>query len=143
MVGSGQGKFITLRPEANDSADCDIRKIRVLAKRLARVHIADMYFDERQIHGEQGIAQCNARMRECAGIQDDEITGAGSLLDPVYELSLRIALKRGKAVTEIGGLAGEALLDLGQRRIAVDTRFARAEQVQICAIDEQEVRHGL
>jgi len=102
-----------------------------------------MYFYERQIHGEQSIAQCNTRMRECAGVQDNEIAGAAGLLNPVHEFGFRIALERGKAMAKVGGLAGQSLLDLGQRHIAVDTRFPRAEQVQVRTINEQDMRHGL
>jgi len=117
------------------------RKVRMLAKGFARIHIADMYFDEWQVDGQQGVTQCDTCMGECAGVQDNEIGGTAGLLDPVHEFGLRIALECGKAMAEVGGLGRHLLFNLSQRRAAVDIRFARAEQVQVRAVDEQDMRH--
>src|SRR5690606_28537503 len=71
--GSGtQGKFIAQRPETDDLADGDVREIRVAAECLARVHVRQVHFDERQSDAEDGIAQGDAGVRECAGVQDQE-----------------------------------------------------------------------
>src|SRR5690606_17358245 len=66
--GGTQGKFIAQRPETDDLADGDVREIRVAAECLARVHVRQVHFDERQADAEDGIAQGDAGVRECAGV---------------------------------------------------------------------------
>ena len=107
----------------------------MLTKCLTCMHITDMYFDERQIHCQQSIAQRDTGMCECPGVQDDEITVAAGLLNTLNQFGLCVTLQRSKAVTKGAGLACQPLLYLGQRRIAINVRLARPEQVQVRAID--------
>jgi len=41
------------------------------------------------------------------------------------------------------GLDGQRLVDVGQRGVAVDLRLAGAEQVEVGAVQDQQLRHGI
>jgi hypothetical protein len=38
---------------------------------------------------------------------------------------------------------GQGLVDVGQRGVAVDLRLAGAEQVEVGAVQDQQLRHGI
>src|SRR4051812_37499392 len=58
--GGPDGQLVAERPQAQDDAGGDVREIRAMAERLARVDVGKMYFDEGQLHAQQRVAQGDA-----------------------------------------------------------------------------------
>jgi len=46
-------------------------------------------------------------------------------------------------VPDSRGLGGQRLVDVGQCGVAVDLRLAGAEQVEVGAVQDQQLRHGI
>src|SRR5271154_2525475 len=59
---------ITLGAESHDAAVRDIRNRRMMAERLAPIHVGQMHFDNRDIHGRDRVANRDAGMRVGARI---------------------------------------------------------------------------
>ena len=72
MSGGTKRQFVANRTHASDRAQGDIGKIRVMTECLARVHVAQVHFDEGDLHRKQRIAKCDAGVRERGRIEDDE-----------------------------------------------------------------------
>src|SRR5918999_5730475 len=64
VSGSAQRQLVADRAEPGDRAHGDVRKMGVMTEALACVHVAQVHFDERDLHRQQRVAQRNARMRE-------------------------------------------------------------------------------
>ena len=63
--------------------------------------------------------------------------------DPVDELALVVRLAARHLGAPLGGVALHAAVDLVQRRVAVDAGLARAEEIQVGAVqDEDAVARG-
>jgi hypothetical protein len=99
--------------------------------------------DERDGDTQQGIAQRDTGMGERGGIDEDEVmTLAPCLVDPIHQFMLGIGLQMAELVTGRGG-AGLQLLNDGRKRLrAVMGRFPGTEQIQIRAIENQDMRHA-
>ena len=111
-----------------------------MSKLLTSKRIAQVNLDERNPDSEERIAQCDTGVRKSTRIQDDEIdTIDGGLLDPVDQLMLRIALKAGQAVPQLGRQFLAACLDLLEPRATIDLGFTRTQQIEVRAIDKQEL----
>ena len=114
----------------------------MVPERFPRVHVAQVHLDERDLHGEQRIAQRDARVGEAGGVEDDEGHVAGRrLVDPRDQLGLGIALERRQVVPGLGGELRHPLVDLVEGDLAVDAGFTGAEQVQVRAVQQQDVCH--
>src|ERR1700728_3053445 len=107
----------------------------MLPKSLAREHVAQVNFDERQRDGEKGIAQGDAGVRIARRIDDGDrdavVFGSLNLAD---QLMLGIALEGGQGMTAGAGEGLELGLDIVQTGRTVNLRFARAEEIQVRAI---------
>ena len=94
------------------------------------------------LHGQQRVAQRDAGVREGRRVEDDEGDVArGRLLDAADQFGFGVALERRQLVPDLGGELAGTLVDLLQRHVAVDARLAPAEQVQVGAVQEQDVGH--
>jgi hypothetical protein len=60
-------------------------------------------------------------------------------VNPLEQGMLGLALEGLEPVAEFTGLGGQRRLDVGQRRAAVDLRFAGSEQPEIRSIQQQDV----
>jgi hypothetical protein len=92
-----QRQPIAVAAEAADHADRDVRQVRVVPERLARVHVGQVHFDEGDRHRGQRVAQGNAGMGERAGVEQDQrgLVVAG-LLDAADQLVLGVGLEPGQ-----------------------------------------------
>ena len=76
------------------------------------------------LHGEQRVAQRHARVRERAGIQDQEIgRSGGERLHALDQLVLGIALEAFELSLARARPRPSGALDGGQRRLAIETGF--------------------
>lgn len=112
------------------------------AERLARMHIAQMQLDERDRHGRERIAQRDAGMAVAARVDQDE-RGAvlRRRLHAVDQRVLGIGLQCRQFMAGRGRRTGQVGVDFGQGRTPVNLRLARAEQVQIGAVQNQDLGH--
>ncbi|MNC22287.1 hypothetical protein D3C75_702830 [compost metagenome] len=65
----------------------------MMAERLACMNITEVDLDKRDIHGQQGITQRNARMRKRGRINQNKIDSVFSLMNSVDQLIFRIRLQ--------------------------------------------------
>ena len=67
---------VAINSEAAEACEGGSCRERVMAEVLARMDIADVNFDGRDLHRDQRIMKCNRGVRVAAGVDDD----AGRLL---------------------------------------------------------------
>ena len=122
-----QGHCIALGSQSADDSFGNVRKIGVMAKRFASVHIGKMHFDEWDAHRQQCVTYCDTGVGKCSGIYDDEINCfvAGGMNAP-DQFVFGIALQRLQLMTIALGLFKQAGVDLSQSHGAVDAGFAAA-----------------
>ena len=114
----------------------------MVSKRFPRKRVAQVSLDKRDMDREKRITERNARMGECARVQDDEVDPVGrSLLHAVDELVFGITLETGERVAEPCGELDTACLDVVEAGCAVDIGLARAQQVEVGPVDQQEIGH--
>ena len=63
-------------------------------------------------------------------------------VDAADQLALAVALETFDADAEGCAERGDVPLDVGQRGMPVNLRLARAEQIEIWAVEQQDVFHG-
>src|SRR5690606_12239147 len=102
-----------------------------------------MHFDKRYVDRAQCVAQRNTGMRVRRGIDDDEIDRfLARRLDAIDQLAFVIALKHAACGAAASRQLLQALIDVIQGLPAIDFWLARAEQVQIRAMQNENVlRH--
>lgn len=110
---------------------------------LSRVNITNVHLKERNRHSREGIAQRHARVREPAGVDDDELGGLARFVDAVDNGAFMVGLEVVHCEAEALALGFGCGDDVGERCAAVNGGLARAEEVQVGAVDEEDVfRHG-
>jgi hypothetical protein len=113
-----------------------------VSKILAGKHVAQVNFDKWNSDGQKCVAHRNARMRKCAGIQQDEICFVGrGLLYAIDDLVLSITLKALQAMPEFCGEVRQTTLDVSQLGVAVDARLAAAKKIQVGSVYQQKAWH--
>jgi len=90
-----------------------------VAKALAPVHVGQVYFDERNGHGGQCVAQRDAGMRQRAGVDDDELRAVEPCrVQPIDQTALVVALEGLQRDPESGRDLGQLALDVGECAVA-------------------------
>ncbi len=136
------GEFVADGSEARDAADGKVGQERVVTERLARMHVRQVQLDEWQRHPGEGIAQRHAGVRECAGVDDDEIDAVTARrVDAADQFMLRVALEGRQPGAEARRQLRAAGHDGFERVPPIDLRFPLAKQVQIGSIQQKQVRH--
>src|SRR5215469_8121014 len=102
---------------------------------LACVSVGQVNLDEGQADAEKRVAERNARMRERTRVHDEEGNpfGAGPV-DALEELMLGIALEGEQLVPGLVRDRGGTLLYRPEGVGAIDRRLARAEQIEVRAV---------
>lgn len=62
---------ITRQAEPADDAETDAGKLRFMTERLTRMHVRDMYFDDRGGDGRDRVTKRDRRVRVGTGIEND------------------------------------------------------------------------
>ncbi len=98
-----------------------------------------MHFDRGNADRGDRVANRIGIVRVRAGIDRDRIVPAARRMQFVDDRALGIVLDGGHADTERGGFASDAFVDVGEGAIAVRLRLARAQQIEIRAVDHEHV----
>ena len=114
------------------------------AERLAPVNVREVDLDERDPGGEKGVADRHAGMGVRAGVDDGAVdTVARGLVDAIDESVLGVALEACQPMPVARGERGEVRLDVGERGVAVYLRLARAEQIQVRSVQQEQLSHSV
>ncbi len=109
-----EGCDIAVETEAGNHADAGFRGHRVLADCFAFVNIADVDFDHRQVAAGERVAQREAGMCECAGVDyQAEDFGVGEFTDFINDEAFVVRLVELHFHAEVGCCFGEEILKVG------------------------------
>src|SRR3954447_7310321 len=112
-----------------------------MAKMLARVDVRDVNLDDICIRAGDRIAQSDGSVGIGAGIQDDWRAGGARIMNPGDELAFVIGLAEDKLDAPLLADRSQAGLEIGERVAAINGGLARAEKVQVRAIEDEDGRH--
>ena len=137
------GQRVAVDAEADDDAGRRRRQVGMVAEGLARVHVADVHLDHRHARALDGVVQRHAGVGVGAGVEDHAQQRAGAVGALRPRGSSRSARLRGcsggsrppRPRRLAGGLAQG--LHVGQRGAAVDGGLARAQQVEVGAVEDR------
>lgn len=136
-----QSKLIAERPEAGDASLRRRRHIAAPAERLAGLRIGQVDFDHRHRDSPDRIIEGDRAVGESPGIEDyrPRTFGAG-LVKPVDEMPLVVRLAHVDREAELACPVFEAAGNLIQRLRAINLRLARAEKVEVGAVQHIDGR---
>src|SRR6185312_17479546 len=137
-----EGELVALRPKPENAAGGGEADIGMMPEALAPEDVGQMHLDNRQVGGLERVVHRDRGVRQSAGVENDPIRSLARLLDPVDELALVIGLAEIDGEVERRGPRDAALLDIGQRIVAVSRRFPHAEQVEVRAVKYKDGRQG-
>ena len=141
-TGGQYRQLVAIVPKPKQAALRDITEVAVMSKLFTSEGIAQVDLNEWNRYREERIPQRNARVRERAGIKDDECDALrGRTLHAVDQIVFGVTLETGQLMPESGSYARTARLDIPERGRAVNVRLTRAEQVQIRTVDKEKVGH--
>src|ERR1035437_5790602 len=111
-----------------------------MTESFALMNIRDMHFDEGDGNRGKRISQCDAGVSQAAGIDHNCVhtLGFGSL-DAVNQDTFMIALEANQHCASFDSLRRGGILDICQRICSVDFRFTSAEQIQVRAIQQEDI----
>src|SRR5699024_3579420 len=109
---------------------------------LPRVRIAQVHLDDRMVIGLQRIVEGQRGVRIGPGIDDRPDGGVPRLVHGIDETALMVALDAGGGQARLGGGGGAHRLDVGQSGAAVDLGLTLAEEVEVRAVEDKDLRHG-
>src|SRR5664280_970304 len=98
-----------------------------------------MNLHERPTDPLESVAQGNAGMGQASGIDDRPVKVA--LVESVDECAFVVRLKGVDLESKLGAALPESLFDLREGGVAVDLRFARAQQIQVGAVEDEDASH--
>ena len=118
----------------------------MVAKLLAGMHIADMQLDQGHARAFDGVVQRHAGVRVGPGVEHHASQAscrvhAPGLVQGIDQLAFVVALAeiKRKAIGRAGALTQR--LHVGQGLAAIDLRLARAQQVQVGAVQNHHGFH--
>ena len=143
LQGGVQSVAVAVGAEAADHADRLVAEIAGVAEGLAAVRVGQVDFDEGQRHAGQCVADGDRGVGEGGRVDQDEgrAVGAGRL-DAVDQGMLGIGLEAVQLVAGGLGLCRQRPVDVRQRRMAIDLRLAGAEQIEVGAMQDQQLSHS-
>lgn len=136
-----QRQFITVRAQSGHHSDCEVGQIRVMAERFACVNIGKMHFDKRNGNRRQRIADRHAGVGVSRRIDDDEINViTAGLVDTLNQGTFVIVLKGFDERTGSISATSQRAIDIVERGESVMLGFAAAQQIQVGAVHNQDMR---
>src|SRR4051812_13181313 len=141
LVNRFQAEQVAHGPEATDHADGDGRYERAMAKALASMNIRNVDLDRRSSAAGDGIAQSDRGVGIGASVDDHAGSLRSCFLDPVHQLSLVVGLAERDRRPQGLGLLAHELLDVLQRRAAIDRGLSAAEEIEIGSVEDEDVGH--
>ncbi|MCY1378972.1 hypothetical protein D9M69_666510 [compost metagenome] len=119
-----------------------------MAKRLAGVHVGDVALDHRQwVHALDGVVQRHGGVGQRTGV-DHHTQGLALLVEPavfvdlVQQRAFPVALQAFHFVADLLAMRLAERLHVGQGGVPVLRGLARAEQVEVGAVEDEDLFHG-
>ena len=136
-------ELVARHAEAADRADRDIGEEGVMPEIFARRDVRQVQLDERNLHGEQRVAQRDARMGERGRIEQDEGNAlVARRMDALDQVGLRVALKRVELVARRLRMSLELATRFRRAWSCHRAGLTAAELAEIRAIEQQKAGHG-
>jgi hypothetical protein len=129
------GEAIAVETKATDHAETGGGEERLVTERLALMNIRDMNLDNGALQGADAVVERHTGVGIGTCIEHDAVTAfeEAYLLHLVDELALDIALEVG--YLHIRKLSLQRRQVALKRLIAIDTRFALSQQIEVRTID--------
>lgn len=135
-------KVIPVGTESDNCASDDGRYYRSMAKRLARVHIGEMYLDGGETDAADRVPQRDAVVRQRAGIDDHPVHFFDVFVNEVEDFTFVIGLEIDYLAVERCRRPSNVFKDVGEGLPSVYVGLTSSKQVEIRAIHEHQV-HGV
>src|SRR6266566_6018618 len=132
---STQRQLVTVRAESADDRHRRICERRATTLRLARVNVGEMHFHERNLYSSKRIANGEARVAVRSRIHQRPVRTTPQSVHCVDDLSFSIMLRERELNAKLFGDVQETRLDVAKSFGPVEIRLARAEQIEVGAID--------
>src|SRR3984893_998936 len=113
------------------------RNVGMMAEALAREDVADVDLDDRHFDRGDRVANGDRGVGIGTGIDDDAggLAGAG-LVDQVDDLAFVVRRTEFELEPMAGGGVAAELLHVRERRAAIGLRLARAEEIEVRAVED-------
>src|SRR5574343_832868 len=135
-----KGQQIALGTKPGDRADSLVGEIRLVAERLAGMHIGQMHLDKRDIQRQHGIAQCNAGVRTRRRIYNQKIkVFATCCMQSLDQRTFMVTLKGFQYDASTFGAFSQGTINISQGRCTIEMWFTLAEQIQVRAVQYQNL----
>ena len=131
-----QARFVSVATEPTDYTDRVSRQNEPVTLRFPCVNVGQMNFDVRNRHRGECVAQRNTRVGIRTGVDDRAVAGPAQSLNFRNKLSLTVRLEEAELHIQLRGDFGEPRLYLRERLGAVNLGFAKAEHVEVRAVDD-------
>ena len=113
--------------------------IETWRKRLARMGVRQVQLDHRHSRGRDRVAQRDGRVGIGTRVQDHAVGAGSRRVQRIDQRAFVIALLESHRDAEITGQRPAGGFDVGESVTAVDVRLARAEQVQVRSVQNEDV----
>src|SRR5882757_1058814 len=94
--------------------------------------------DGRHADGRNGVAKRNAGVGISSGVDHDYVESAFGFLNPANQFALLIGLPKLNRDLELHGMFANFGLNIRQSLMAINFWFARAEQIQVWAVQKED-----
>jgi 4-amino-4-deoxy-L-arabinose transferase-like glycosyltransferase len=133
-------KAIATGTAAADHAEGDIGQVRMMPKGFPGEHVAEVDLHKRHCRSKQRVAQRDTRMRVRPSVHDCtcDTVRSGEMYG-VEQRTLVVRLYRTKRESVALQRGAHDLFNLSKRGRPVHRRLARAEQVQVWAVEKQDL----
>ena len=133
--------MIAKRSQPRDNAGCLVRQIRMAAERLTRINVGDVHLRKRDAHTGKRVPYRHAGVGVCPRVDDNPVRLPARTLHGIHNRAFVVALEVAQRHAKRGGGFIQLGRQAGKRLRTVKMRFARAEQVEVGAVDDENV-HG-
>src|SRR5438045_475901 len=128
-----------MRAEAEDLAATDRRDQGLVPELLPGVDVGKVNFDGGDSGGGNGITQRNTGMGVGRSVENDDVELVFCLLNPGDEFACEIGLAEVDVGSGFSGTLADLGFDIGQGGPSVQLRLALAEEVQVGAIEKEDL----
>ena len=137
-----QGQLIAHGSEATHHPQGLVGQMGVVAEGFTGMHVAEVQLHVRDRHPQQGITDGDGRVGVSPGVDQDSAHRAAGLMDPVHQGTFVVALKAIDRGPQGAGLLPQRRIDLLEAATAVDPGLPGAEQVEVGAMEAEQLHGG-
>ena len=106
---------------------------------LARRDVRHVDLEHRERHRLDGVVQGDAVLRQPGRVDEGALHGVDALVQLVDEGTFVVRLEALELAAELAGEHLQLGVDLGQRRAAVDVRLAPAKEIEVGAVQDEDL----